>query len=502
MKNIILLGAVLINVYAQCQESPSSIVIDPSTTYQRIDNFAASDAWACQFVGNWPDEKKNVIADWLFSMDTLSNGNPKGIGLTMWRYNIGAGSASQADDSGIKDEWRRAASFTNNANLQDERLRGQSWFLQAAKKRGVQQFLGFFNSPPVNLTTTGRAFARDGICNIDGGRYKDFAAYAIKAIHQIEKTDGVTLNYISPVNEPQWDWSDGGQEGCPYNNQEINTLVKIFNQEFIKNKLTTKLLIPEAGHLKYFQTNSDKPGKDNQVNVFFNSLSPHFVGDLPSVHRSIALHSYFSTSPYDSAVVLRTQLRDSIAAIKGLEFWQTEYCILGDNAGEIDGNKKDLSMNAALYVSRVIHQDLSIANATAWQWWLAVSPYDYKDGLIYIDKNKTDGDYHDSKILWALGNYSRFVRPGMKRIETKSNSKDLLVSAFKDMNSNQVVMVIVNSSATEKPVAIKKGKAFSSEDNMIVTYTTDASRNLKKNTIKTSGLVVPPRSVVSVILDR
>ncbi|MEO7983286.1 MAG: glycoside hydrolase, partial [Bacteroidota bacterium] len=93
---------------AQQSSSKISIRFDEQKTYQIIQNFAASDAWACQFAGNWPAEKKNAIADWLFSMDTLSNGNPKGIGLSLWRYNLGAGSAEQADSSGIKDEWRRA----------------------------------------------------------------------------------------------------------------------------------------------------------------------------------------------------------------------------------------------------------------------------------------------------------------------------------------------------------------------------------------------------------
>lgn len=500
MKTIILLSAVLINVYAQSQDRPALIVLDPTRTHQRIDNFSASDAWSCQFVGNWPDEKKNVIADWLFSMDTLANGNPKGIGLSMWRYNIGAGSAHQADSSGIKDEWRRAASFLSGTNSENARLRGQSWFMQAAKKRGVRDFLGFFNSPPTHLTKNGKAFATNAICNIDSTRYKDLASYAINVISQLQKTEGITLNYISPVNEPQWDWSDGGQEGCPYNNQEISALVKTFNQEFIKNSMPAKLLITEAGHIKYLQKNSDKPEKDNQINAFFHSSSPYFIGNLPSVFPSIAAHSYFSTSPYKDAVLLRSQIRDNIAAIKGLEFWQTEYCILGDNAGEIQGNKKDLGIDAALYVAKVIYQDLNIANATAWQWWLAISPYDYKDGLIYVDKNKTDGVYHDSKILWILGNYSRFVRPGMKRIDATSDSSELLVSAFKDMKTDKVVMVIINPTATEKKVSVKT-KTFSSEDKMLVTYTTDASRNLHKNVIRASRLTVPKKSVVSVIMD-
>ena len=68
--------------------TPATVVvrIDATKPHQTIANFAASDAWAGQFVGNWPAAKKDAIADLLFSQD-------KGIGLSMWRFNIGAGSA-------------------------------------------------------------------------------------------------------------------------------------------------------------------------------------------------------------------------------------------------------------------------------------------------------------------------------------------------------------------------------------------------------------------------
>ena len=91
-------------ILAKAQQ-PETIVIhyNENDTRQTIQNFAASDAWACQFAGNWPEEKKNAMADWLFSLDTFANGNPKGIGLSMWRFNIGAGSAEQGDSSGIPD---------------------------------------------------------------------------------------------------------------------------------------------------------------------------------------------------------------------------------------------------------------------------------------------------------------------------------------------------------------------------------------------------------------
>lgn len=500
IKHIILGAAVLYSCNSNSQRNNSSVIeFDPSRTYQIIDNFAASDAWSCQFVGNWPDEKKNAIADLLFSTDTLKDGSPKGIGLSLWRYNIGAGSANQGEGSGIRDEWHRVASFLNDSNDAMNRINAQNWFLSAAKLRGVNRFLGFFNSPPVNLTNNKKAFAIKGLCNIDSSQYKQFANYAVQAINRIKNATGVTFDYISPVNEPQWDWSDDKQEGCPFSNAEISKLVKAFNGEIIKNNLATKIIIPESGHLKYLLKSDDKPGRDDQINSFFNTSSVNYIANLSTVKRTIASHSYFSTSPFNKAIALRKEIHQNISKINGLQLWQTEYCILGDNEGEINGSKRDLGMDAALYTAKVIYEDLVWTNASAWQWWLAISPYNYKDGLIYIDKNKTDGNYYVSKLLWALGNYSFFVRPGMKRIEATTTEKDLLISAFSD-NGNRSVIVVVNPSDENKTVALKKSDA-GPENSEVNVFTTDSNNNLKKSNASTSHVVIPAKAVVTVVIN-
>ena len=51
--------------------------IDPGCPHQTIDGFGASDAWRCQFVGkHWPVEKRQSIADLLFSQEVDAEGNP------------------------------------------------------------------------------------------------------------------------------------------------------------------------------------------------------------------------------------------------------------------------------------------------------------------------------------------------------------------------------------------------------------------------------------------
>lgn len=475
--------------------------IDPSQTFQAIDNFGASDAWSFQFLGNWPQDKKNAIADLLFSTDTTSFGDPKGIGLSLWRFNLGAGSAQQGVQSGIADEWRRAPSFLNSDGTYNlDNQASQMWFLKAAKGRGVGKFLGFFNSPPVQFTKNGKAFSSDGQCNIDSNQYPAFSKYIADVIKGVQQNSGILFDYLSPVNEPQWDWRDGGQEGNPYNNDQIYGLVKEINKTFLDKNINAQIVIPEAGQIDFLLGDNNKPERGNQVTAFLNSASPDYVGNLENVSHHIDAHSYFTTSPYAKAVALRKNLRDKIADANAI-YWMSEYCILGDNAGEINGNGRDLGINPALYVARVIHNDLVNANASSWQWWTAVSAYDYKDGLIYIDKNKTDGNYYPSKILWALGNFSRFIRPGFERVAVSSpdltdTDDRFLMSVFRDKDNKKLVIVIINSDVKEKNIKLDLKNSNISQ---LRPYITSESENLKPGktvTIK-DIITVPARSVVT-----
>ncbi|GGM95412.1 xylanase [Dyadobacter beijingensis] len=447
-----------------------TIRIDPSKTYQTIRHFGGSDAWACQFVGNWPLAKKNAIADLLFSRDTLADGRVKGIGLSLWRFNAGGGTAEQGDASGIRDEWRRAESFfANDGGYDWNKQAGQMWFLHAAKERGVGEFLVFPNTPPVQFTTNGKGYATNGQPNLPAQQIDKFTGYLADVIDGVRKKTGVTFQYVSPVNEPQWDWSDGGQEGTPYFNNQIAAITRSLSAALLKKNLSTQINIAEAGQIEYLYSEHNRPGRASQISTFFDKNSADYVGSLPNVLPAISGHSYFTTSPYKDAVAKRKQLAGGLATVPGLEYWMSEYCILGDNEGEIRGEGRDLGIDAGLYIARVIHNDLVNANASAWHWWISVSPYDYKDGLVYIDQNKTDGNFQSSKMLWALGNFSRFVRPGAVRVEASSSlgTDGLLVSSYVNAG-RELVMVIINNDNQDREVnvvlasgkTISAGKAF------------------------------------------
>ena len=483
------------------------VIITPEIEYQTIHNFGASDAWTTQFVGDWPIEKKNAIADLLFGLELDATGSPKGIGLTAWRFNIGGGSAEQGELSKIKDPWRRAEGFLqNDLSYNWKSQSGQQWFLTAAKQRGVKDFIGFVNSPPVQLTKSKKAFPSDAkSSNLAKENYKAYAVFLAEVVKNLKSNLNVEFKYISPFNEPQWDWIKGSQEGSPWNNDELAEATKVIDEVFEKENITAKLELSEAGSIDYLTSEKKRfNNRSNQIDAFFNPESTNYVGNLKAVASKFAGHSYFTTWEISKLKSQREKIAQKLQEYPNLEYWMTEYCVLENNE-EIRGKGKGLGMKTALYVSRIIHSDLTISNASAWHWWIALSAYNYKDGLIYVDKKSEDGEFVDSKLLWALGNYSRFIRPEAKRIKVDYNDlnsienlqKGLLVSAYKNID-NSIVVVIVNQQENEMPVDLLMDGI--SNFKSLKMYTTNETLDLKNVEItKNKPFMVTGNSVNTLI---
>lgn len=495
-------------------KSPLVVTVDTSRKRQTIRGFGASDAWSIQFVGQWPAARREAIADLLFDTALDGHKNPKGIGLSAWRFSVGAGSSRQ---SNISDSWRRADTFLNSGfdGYDWSRCPGQRWFLQAAKARGVGRFIAFVNSPPINMTRNGNAFCSEnaGTTNLKDDKTADFAAYLAAILQHFRDVEGIDFEAISPFNEPNWDWNNAGQEGCRYANADIKKVVVALYQQLKSQQSATQIELPEAGDITYLYSGPEDNGK--YIAGFFFRWSPWYVGD--KVAFRVAGHSYYSCWPDNNRLVgFRRKLRSTLDEYPGLDYAMTEYCILvpGDSwvpaAYRNYGSGRDLGIDPALWVARVIHYDLTVAEASDWQWWLAVSPYDYKDGLVYIDKSETNGNYRDSKMLWAMGNFSRFIRPGMTRVVVgrsddatpESTVEGLMVSAYWKKEDGTIVVVFVNRAREDKPVKLDfPGAAV----RCLVPYVTRGNSSTADNLTAYGALspddvvAIPARSIVTVV---
>ena len=493
--------------------------------YQTIEHFGASDCWSIKYIGkNWPIAKREQIADLLFSKDFDADGNPKGIGLSLWRMNIGAGSYEQGDKSLISSSWRREESYLNADGSYDwSKQIGSRWFADAAKKRGVENFLLFSISPQVHFTKNNLAFSAGGAdtgkLNLKQNAYGNFADFLSEVVKNYTSM-GIPVNYISPLNEPQWNWTAGGdglasQEGTPATNDESYKLINELATKLNEKKLSAKIAFGEVGASNYaYEQVNNSVERSDIINVFWNPASNNYIGKFSPVEKLISCHSYFSQNNLANLVGHREKIRNRIASTnKNLKYWQTEYCILSEEYNT-DGNKRDLGIESALYIARIIHADLAIANASAWHWWLGVSPSDYKDGLVYVadvngaigtESAKYDGTIYKSKMLWAFGNYARFIRPGMKRVKVTLNGKmddsesvgKVMISAYKNDSTKELVTVMVNMTPQEESINLT-GIEFGTGNFKI--YTTSNDKELKFSEIPASKkLVIEPRSVTTII---
>ncbi len=478
--------------------------IDLDREYQVIENFGASDAWSFQKLGTWSIENRNRIADLLFSQQN-------GIGLSCWRFNIGGGVNPQ-----ITNPWRTVETFEISEGQYDwSRQAGERWFLGAAKARGVPQFLAFVNSPPGRMTRNGLTFCDkdENTTNLKRGFEAQYARYLVDIVEHFrtnaEEGERIEFAYVSPVNEPQWDWSGHSQEGNRASNDDIKRILQALAAELDRRKCPTQIAALESGSLPDMWRLNAKATAKWKAN--YGDYIDSFADDIemrPLLSGRISYHDYGSDRVKGELMENRTKLGEKIRAHPGWQLWMSEYCILTGSEGR-GGNGRDLGMDTALDVARIIHLDLTIPGVSAWQWWTAVSGVDYKDGLIYTDWEKA-GDaetIYPARLLWVLGNYSRFVRPGMRRVDMAVAGQDFrgfMGSAYKDEGARKVVAVYVNMStvAQTRQIEFDLGGRPRQVQSVSCYVTSDtAGDELRKAAATLDRIPVPARSVVTAIVQ-
>lgn len=491
--------------------------IDLSHTAQTIDNFGASGAWYTEGIGKyWPQEKKERLAELLFSKSFTASGDPLGIGLSAWRFNIGGGTDEQGESSGINNPTHRVECFLSPDGSYDwSKQSGYIWFVKKAKQYGVENLIAFSNTPPVQFTKNGLGYnlERNFETNLKENAYGSYADFLGTVWQHFDK-EGIRFNYISPVNEPQWDWSGRfgqmKQEGSPWHNKAIYTITSALDSVIRSRKLKTRILVPEAGILTALFEGDGHASR--QIQHFYDASSPYSVRQLKTVIPVVAGHSYFTDNGDQQIIQVRNKLADT-AENYHTGFWQSEYCMLGNGYKEGKSGRIP-AIDCALFLAKIIHFDLTTANATAWQYWNAWEPgspeVDVRYNLIALRTNKlnTEGDYTVTKNLWVLGQYSRFIRPGMKRIRTERNdglkeietAQDILLSAF--AADKELVVVAVNYTASARNIGLTIAGNKKIKDLKQYITTADEQENMKFYALSSlQGINLKPRSVSTFVIQ-
>jgi len=466
MRFIVILTMLIIvfaSFYVKGEEiMKSQLLIDLDKTLLTFQGFGVSGAWWAQDIGNHP-ECREKIANLLFNKED-------GIGLPIYRYYIGAG-----EPNNIFDPWRKAKCLEVAPGKYDLlRDKGAFWVLEKAIELGVTKVVAFAYSPPARMTISGTVDGgKSGISNLRDDMYDDFANYLVDIV-ELLISKGIPVKELSPVNEPQWFWnSSKGQEGCHYEPEEVVRLLKKLLKVLDERNLNIKIAAPESGDWKSAKKYAEAMFSDPLINEKI---------------KEFHVHSYWSNSFHKKRFVNFMERK-----FPGKRIIMSEWTEMT--------NGRDTSMESALEMARIIIEDILIGKAIEWHYWIAVSKYDFRDGLIYVDYEK-DGSIilTETKRLWVLGNFSKFVRPGFRVISSSFEKKGYLNAiTFESPDNKEIVVIVVNPSKTLHELSVE----FKNRDlKLRGIYVTDKDHDLEfVNSNSGDYLLIPPRSVVTLLYN-
>ena len=356
----------------------------------------------------------------------------------------------------------------------------------------------FHNSPPVEMTVNGKAFCNSGVSNLASENFGLYSDFCIGVADYFVK-QGYRVTDVSPVNEPIYGWDGNNQEGCYYEPEQLSQLLAIMASK-ARGK-SYKISMFEAGAAEAELENGETP-----LNIkYFKAITGNKTNS--AYYDSVSVHSYWSNKERKAA------FRSFINKYNpNMKIACTEYCQMTNDGStgvydissplaDNDPERNGLGIEYGLQMARTVYEDLTVLNASEWDWWLGVSNGYYPDGLVYIDHNDSDDSVVlTSKRLWCLGNFSRFIKEGAKRIEVTSVNDKVLSCGFKNPDGS-VALVLINTTENNYGTNICLD-GYSSYK----TYITSASKDLAYSTggtfEKGSAVSLPAKSVVSVIITK
>jgi glucuronoarabinoxylan endo-1,4-beta-xylanase len=381
--------------------SHSDVTVSWSELKQTIDGFGASSAFFGQSL-------TDAQADQLFDAK-------KGIGLSLLRTMIG-----------LPDDTVDGAEPTTGANPVP--TAPELTTAQQAASRGAQVWAAAWTPPPIWKTTNNKNGSQHGDAGanfasnkLQPEHYQDFASYLGQYVDILATANPpVHLLGVSPANEPDYTATWDGAQWTP---QELTAFIgQSMGPLFAQKYPSVKIIAPETANC---------PSCDQYVTPL---LADATAAGYVSI---IATHDYgANVGSYDKPQKA------------GKSFWETEWS--QENA---KGDTPDPSMTSALALAQRMHGDLVTSGMTAWSWWAV---YVDENGLndntrlngALIQPDATKSPPYMFKRGYALGNWSKFVRPGFQRIgATEKPAGGVLVEAYRD-NDSHLAIIAINTTAT------------------------------------------------------
>jgi glucuronoarabinoxylan endo-1,4-beta-xylanase len=393
--------------------SPAGIAATPDHYQQEIDGFGFSEAFhMARAMQQLEEKEQSELLNLMFS----PNG---GMGYSILRNEIG-------DDMEMGKQNGTVASIEPQPNVfnwtGDE---DQIWLMNEAKKRGCTRFLSSAWSAPAWMKSNNNSYSGE----IKKEMYQPYADYLATYVLEYKKRYGLDIYAISPSNEPGYIPKEHYASMNWGSSQMAKFLRENLIPTFAAKGITAEIVVDEHNNWS-----------DNGINEILSDA----VCDK-GIH-TVAAHAYaVTTAPYMD-IGLRTG-RFNTALRQGKKIWQTEVSA---------GDPNITNMNDGVYWARVLHTHMIEDNVSAWLYWWGAATTKTRGSLISIDAEQKK--YQLSKRFFTIGHYSRFVRPGFRRVDANPNpATNTFLSAYIDPTGKRLVCVAINDDAVAHPLTLQCG---------------------------------------------
>ena len=432
------------------------VTIHWSDTKQTIDGFGASSAFFGESISN-------DVADQLFDAK-------KGIGLSLLRTIIGLPDDVQDDGSEPADGTAMPVATSP----------GLVTALQAML-RGTKVWATAWTPPPIWKTTNNKNGSGTGYPSnkLDPAHYQDYANYLADFVDLMAKNN-VPIIGLSPANEPDYTASWDGAQWKP---NELTTFIsQNLGPTLAQRFPDVKIVAPDT---------ASWPNVDSY-------LTPMLADPAAKDYLSVV-----ATHPYQNGSQ-PIQLDYKKPAQNGKQFWQTEW-----SQENSKGDTPNPTMTSAIDMMRRLHDHMVVSNMNAWNWWAIYVNADALTGEgstttrqnpALIQPDASYGESYMFKRGYALGNWSKFVRPGFQRIAaTDRPAGGVLIEAYRD-DSTHVAVIAIN---TGSKAVTQKFVLYGSTFGTVTPWVTSPDDNLAaKDTISaydTFTYDLPASSVVTFV---
>ncbi len=453
-----------------------SFRVFPDEQYQTIRHFGASACWWASGVGT--DPKIEQFLKLLFT--------DAGLGLNNLRVNIGGSVRSDRSDSvNSLPTWRGVLSPLQEDGTYDITRCAGTWrILQLANAMPeITDITLFMNSPPSTMTKNGKTSAdksgQEGvfISNLREDCYEAFAEYVVD-VTELYVNAGIRVKYVSPVNEPQWAW-EGGQEGCHFQPEELIRLFRLLIPKLEQRKernpalADVKLSLPETAQwyqVPYVHDFYSLMCSDPEIAPYVDHFCAHSYG----TNREQKIHF--------------AAFADQCG--RKLPLHQTEW-------GGLHAYH-DASMDTALEMSTVIHDDFTILHTELWSWWLGLGSFTYTDGLICVDQTLEHVEF--PKRYYAMKQHSRYLKDHIcLGVRSWRMPEGVCGSAYASADGKELVWVLVNPLTEALPLRLEGMPQGSCG---YAVETSDTKSCQETGVVRGDDpIILPPRSVITLVFS-